>query len=204
MFHMLNDLSNRINNLEIILQSKNHTENNMLDQLYLASDTIIYRYLYLVRYIKENDRVLDWECQYGVGADLLSKYTAIDNCLCLNSIDYYTKLGSMYYQSDYVKFQTGCFEDLTQKFNIICLFNEEKNNYLDKKCLLKIIDLLEFDGILAIAWNSESEIASSLLQNIDQYNLCLEAKLYQNNGTGELVDRHIGNSKLITYFRKNG
>lgn len=82
------------------------------DALFLATDPIVYRYLYLLRYIRENDRVLDVEAEYGTGMDLLYRYTPMDRGLCLNSIDYYTRLGGMYYGSESVRYQTGTVHDL--------------------------------------------------------------------------------------------
>ena len=106
LLEMVNDLQNKIGNLEFTVHTQTLKRDDSLDRLFLASDTIVYRYMYLARCIKENDRVLDFECQYGVGADLLSKYTAIDTCLCLNSIDYYSKLGGRGHGNC---FSRGCF-----------------------------------------------------------------------------------------------
>lgn len=66
------------------------------DALFLATDPIVYRYLYLLRYIRENDRVLDVEAEYGTG---------------------------MYYGSESVRYQTGTVHDLQERRS--CRLGEE-------------------------------------------------------------------------------
>lgn len=200
---VIDNIETRMNELERKIQISKQQNNNEIEKLFLASDPIVYRYLYLKRYIKENDRVLDIESQYGTGADLLEKYTAIDTCLCLNSINYYTELGEKYYQSDSVKFQTGSFKDVEGKFDLICFFEENKSILLKKDDIKYLIDMLEVNGILAIAWKEPQEDVKEFLEKYEEYGVLMDKKFYQSQSDCELTEELKDNASIITYLKKN-
>lgn len=200
---VINSLEIRMTELEKKTQISKQQSNSEIEKLFLASDPIVYRYLYLKRYIRENDRVLDIEGQYGAGADLLEKYTAIDTCLCLNSINYYTELGKKYYQSDSVKFQTGSFKDVDGKFDLICFFEENKSVLLRKDDIKYLIEMLEVNGILAIAWENPIGEAKEFLEKHEEYGVSMDKIFYQNHSDCELTEEMKENASIITYFRKN-
>lgn len=175
-----------------------------LDKLFMASEPMVYRYLYLLRYIRENDSVLDVECGYGTGADLLSQYASIDNCLCLNSIDYYTRAGKMYYDSDYVTFRTGTIDDLESKFCIITVLDENKTILLDEADFQKLCGLLEHNGILALAVDADDKDGMPFLTQPEKFGLSIENAFYQNKLDAELTDNCCGKAVRIIYYRKNG
>ena len=194
-------LENRISSLEAKPVSYQNENMDSLERLFLASDMMLYRFLYLLRYIKENDIVLDLEGEYGTGADLLSRYTPVDSCLCLNTIDYYTRLGNMYHSSDYVHFRTGTIYELSEKFNIITALNEKKARIFCKNDIEKLYELLEYHGILAIAYEDESSVwDEGVLKNIG---FSLEAKFYQNKCSPELISQKTEKYTSIIYLRKN-
>lgn len=201
------DLQRRISVLEdrSALQTRGGAKDGWcLDKLFMASEQMVYRYLYLLRYIKENDSVLDVESGYGTGADLLSQYGPIDNCLCLNSIDYYTRAGKMYYGSDYVTFQTGTIDGIQSKFCVIIAFDENKTILMDEKDFEKMCGLLEFDGILAVAIDIEDKSSKPFLTQPEKFGLTIENEFYQNNGDAELMDSCCGKAVWVVYYRKNG
>ena len=175
-----------------------------LDKLFMASEPMVYRYLYLLRYIKENDNILDVESGYGTGADLLSQYAPIDNCLCLNSIDYYTRAGKMYYGSDYVTFQTGTLDVIKNKFCIITLFDENKTILLNEEDFQKLSHILEFNGILALAVDAQYKNSMNFLSESEKYGLIVEESFYQNVGDAEFTDDTCEKAVWIIYYRKNG
>lgn len=200
---VLNQIEQRINELKFNGASNKESQYDELKKLYLAEDYINYRYLYLVRYIHENDRVLDIEGGYGTGVDLLAKYTAVDKCLCLNSINYYTKIGAMYYQSDFVKFKTGCFECVNDKFNIVTFFDENRTEFLDEQDIETIGSLIEYGGVLAIAFRKEFSGKRLLMEKLKQLNFHIEVKLYQAKNAPELLEKETDNTSEIIYLRKN-
>lgn len=181
----------------------NSVEGQALEKLFLASEPIIYRYLYLLRYIQENDSVLDLECGYGTGADLLVKYTPVDCCLCINSIDYYTRLGQMYYGCDSIAYQTGCYADVEQKFNLIIWFHEQRGRLLKKEDIMLLCSLLEYAGILALSFDESDEMAEELIQHAQEYELTLEQNFYQHDSSPELTDVKIGHACRVIYLRKS-
>lgn len=196
-------IEQRVNELKVGDGANHESQYSELKKIYMAEDYINYRYLYLVRYIRENDKVLDIEGGYGTGVDLLARYTAVDECLCLNSINYYTKIGAMYYQSDFVKFQTGCFETLKRKFNIVTFFDENRTEFLDEHNIETIGNLIEYGGILAIAFKKNFLEKKQLIEKLEQLNFQIEVKLYQNQNTPELLENETDNTSEIVYLRKN-
>ncbi len=174
-----------------------------LDKLFLASEPMVYRYLYLLRYIKEGDTVLDIEGGYGTGDDLLSRYTPVEGCLCLNSIDYYTRVGEMYYGSDYVKFRTGTAEELDSKFCIILSFDENRTGLFTERDFQNLCRLLEYGGILALAVDAARKGSMAFLEEPEKYGLKTEAVFYQNEGGAELTDYPRETAIWVGYFRKN-
>ena len=201
------DLQRRVSVMEerISYQSRGGMKDGWCpDKLFMASEPMVYRYLYLLRYIKENDNILDIESGYGTGADLLSQYAPIDNCLCLNSIDYYTRAGKMYYASDYVTFQTGTLSEIAKKFCIITAFDENKTILLNEADFQKLCDLLEFNGILAVAVDVEYKNNMHFLNEAEKYGLIVEEAFYQNAGDAEFMDNCCERAVWIVYYRKNG
>lgn len=213
-YHKLNpqykyilSMNDTIINLQKKMESINgegkYAQIELSDKLFLACDSSIYRYLYLLRYIRENDTVLDFECEYGVGTNLLLKYTPIDKSLCLNSVDYYTRIGNMYYSSDYIEYRTGTFYDLSEKYNIGIFFNERKTCILTEKDIGHFNELLEYGGILALAIDADLEEKMSFLVCPEKLGFEIEAQYYQNIGCPELSCEKKGKSVKIIYLRKN-
>ena len=201
---VLNGLEQRINDYRPNnINMNSGSQYDEIRKLYMAEDYINYRYLYLARYIRENDKVLDIEGGYGTGVDLLSRYTAVDECLCLNTINYYTKIGAMYYQSDFVKFQTDCFERVDRKFNVVTFFDEKRTKFLDELSIVKLGDLLEYGGILAMAFEKGFTEKERLIKKLEQTGFKVEATLYQNLDMPELLETATENSSEIIYLRKN-
>lgn len=202
----LNDFESTMNRIDqkCSMVIENNRNQNMFERLCMASEPFVYRYLYLLRYISENDMVLDLECEYGTGADLLVKYTAINQCCCLNTVDYYTRLGKMYYGSDSLIFQTGCYRDIVQKYNIVICFHDRKNMLLTKEDIHELCSLIEYNGILAISFHGDSGLSGSLMQHAQDYGLVLENCFYQCDNNPELAeDRTEYVSSIIMYLRKN-
>lgn len=200
---MLVEIEKKINELKTADISTASSERSEIQKLFLAADYMNYRYLYLARYINENDKVLDIEAGYGTGVDLLAKYTAVDECICLNSIDYYTKVGAMYYQSDFVKFKTGWYETLDQKFNIITFFNEEKTAFLNSGSINILGNLVEYNGILALAFKQSFEGKTELIETLLKTGFGIEIRLYQNRTIPELSETETCNISEIIYLRKH-
>lgn len=201
------DLQRRISVIEdrSALQTRGGMKDGWcLDKLFMASEQAVYRYLYLLRYVRERDSVLDIECGYGTGADLLSQYASIDSCLCLNSIDYYTRAGRMYYGSDYMTFRTGTIDGLKSKFCVITLFDENKTILLDETDFQKLCGLLEFNGILALAVDVDYKNNMPFLTQPGEFGLTLEKAFYQNNGDAEFMESCCGKAVWVVYYRKNG
>lgn len=173
------------------------------DKLYLATDTRMYRYLYLLRYMKSNDRALDVEAEYGTGMDLLYKYTQLDSGLCLNSIDYYTRAGGMYYASESVRYKTGTIYDITGKFNLITFLSEARTELLTREDLQKLYGLLEFEGILAVAFKNTSFREKELEPLLREIGFAVENRLYQSSTSPELVEQEQENAAVILYLRKD-
>ena len=196
-------IEQRLNEQKLNIPSNYQASNSELKKLYLAEDYINYRYLYLARYIRENDRVLDIEGGYGTGIDLLSRYTAVDECICVNSISYYTKIGAMYYQSDFVKFRTGCFERIDEKFNIVTFFDEEMTEFLDEQNIKKLGELVEYNGILAVAFKKNFTEKEALIEKLKAIGFQIETRLYQNQNIPELLETEIGDMNEVIYLRKN-
>ena len=172
------------------------------DALFLAADTTAYRYLYLLRYIRENDRVLDVEGEYGTGLDLLYKYTPMDRGLCLNSIDYYTRLGGMYHGSDSVRFQTGTVHDVQERFNVITALWERRTRHMGDEDWWRIGELLEHGGILAAALEDDVLPEGPAEAYFRGLGLTVEARLYQAGGSPELSETKRENAAVILYLRK--
>ena len=198
----LMEIEKRIDELKTIDVAAASNDHEEIKKLFLAADYINYRYLYLARYVNENDKVLDIEAGYGTGVDLLAKYTAVDECICLNSIDYYTKVGAMYYQSDFVKFKTGWYESLDQKFNIITFFDEEKTAFLNGDSIEQLGKLVEYNGILALAFKTNFDGRNGLIEKLLKSGFKIEIRLYQNRTLPELLETEANNTSEIIYLRK--
>ena len=181
----------------------NNLNEDELKKIFLASDFKMYLYLYLERYIHENDRLLDIEGGYGTGANLLAQYTSIDQCTCLNSINFYTQIGSMYYSSDFIKFVTGNIYDITQKFNIVCFFDDRKTQYLTIEELNRISKIIEFNGIFALAFKMEAENILQSINYLKQNGFCIEEHFFQSQTSPSLEENPIDSKYEIYYLRKN-
>lgn len=200
----VDDIEKRLSQLEINRHiSSSNVGEDELNKIYLASDSKLYRYLYLERYIKENDRLLDIEGAYGTGVDLLTKYTPIDQCTCLNSINYYNQIGNMYYGSDYIEFREGNIRDIDNKYNIITYFDDNKTRFLTKNELKIITNILEYGGILALSFKTESYLIKEIIKDLSDSTFSVEEHFYQSQTTPELQDEPAEDSVEIYYLRKN-
>ena len=170
-----------------------------LEKLFLASDVSVYRYLYLLRYMKGNCTVLDVEGEYGTGADMLYRYTPADRCVCLNSIDWYTKLGKMYYES--VQYKTGSVYDVEEKYDIITVLHERRTALFEGKDYQRLYEMLEYGGILALTLDC-SEKAHTVIELLSAIGLRIEAHLYQVEGNPELLSAQPEDASHVLYFSK--
>ena len=206
----INDVVGELQDRITALENRRPPEANVTSQsaatdaLFLASDQKVYRYLYLLRYIREGNSVLDVEAEYGTGMDLLYRYTPVDHCLCLNSIDYYTRLGKMYYGSESVRFLTGSIYDIREKFDIITCLNEERSRFLDRKDWEMIYEMLEYDGILAAALDRERSAPDEIIREFHDIGFRVEKCLYQEANNPELTEEPAAEMSVILYLRKNG
>lgn len=193
-------LNNKIEELERNNIEKKAEVNSEIDidRLLLGTDIRNARYLYLLRYIRENDKVLDIEGKCGTGADILTKYTPIDYCECINSIDYYTEIAKIYYVSESVNFYTANWNEVKGKYNIITFFDENKTNCLTKESIKQLYERLEFSGILAISLKQNLKV--DLFEKIG---FKIEKKLYQSIGNAELKENDDNCNITVIYFRKD-
>lgn len=173
-----------------------------LDKLFLASDDMIYRYLYLLRYMKDNCTVLDIEGEYGTGIDLLYRYTSADKCACLNSIDWYTRLGKMYYGREAVHYQTGSIYGIQEKYDVITVLHEERTALFGVEDLRRLYDMLEAEGILALALSASAPLQVNV-EMLNTIGFKLEKQLYQMKGNPELLSVLSDNAVQLFYLRKH-
>lgn len=201
----ITDLQNRITFLESKIPADfgSVERENQIDKLFFASDIFVYRYLYLLRYIKDSSILLDVEGEYGVGADLIAKYAPVESCLCINTIDFYTRMGEIYYSSDCVQFKTESIYDLSQRFEVITVLNERRTRALTKEDLKRLHDLLEFGGVLALALDCESYLLREK-KIFNEIGFQKEEQFYQNINSPELVKDKGIKAIAILYLRKNG
>lgn len=176
------------------------TSDLALEKLFMASDTAVYRYLYLLRYMKGNCAVLDVEGEYGTGLDLLYRYTPVDRCVCLNSIDWYTRLGKMYYKS--VQYQTGSIYDVQEKYDMITVLHERRVTTLGKEEFQRLYEILEYDGVLALALDC-STAGQSAVETLCDMGFQIEAHLYQGENNPELLAAQPERAAQLLYFRKH-
>lgn len=193
-------LSRRIDELKQMNLAKCEESDINIDKFLLGTDSKNVRYLYLLRYIRESDRVLDIEGEFGAGVELLSKYTPADYCDCVNSISFYTEIAKMYFSSENVKFHTGNWSDLENKYNVITFFDERKTSCLNDKDIIELYEKLEFGGILAIAVFDDIR-----LEKFEKNGFIIEKKLYQNIGCGELMEKREDNNSniIVAYLKKD-
>ena len=198
------DLQNRVSVLDRpgILPSPQpvQTGDFALDRLFMASDSEVYRYLYLLRYMKENCIVLDVEGEYGTGLDLLYRFTPADRCVCLNSIDWYTRLGKMYYES--IQYQTGSIYDIQEKYDIVTVLHERRTGLFEKAEFQRLYELLEYGGILALALSC-SAAGQSTIKMLSELGFQIEAHLYQGAGSPELLAAQPESAVQILYLSKH-
>lgn len=199
-FDRVVELNQRIDNKQIFASTANPFER---DALFLATDIATYRYLYLLRYIRESDSVLDVEAEYGTGMDLLYRYTPMDRGVCLNSIDYYTRLGGMYYGSESVKYQTGTVHDVKEKYDVITVLKEQRASRLGDEDWRCIYDLLEPGGILAVAFTEDAGTEKPKDAYFRDIGFVVEKLLYQNLGFPELCEQRRENTVTVLYLRKS-
>ena len=206
----INDVVGELHDRITALENRHLPEPNVssqsaaTDALFLASDQKVYRYLYLLRYIREGAGALDVEAEYGTGMDLLYRYTPVDHCLCLNSIDYYTRLGKMYYGSESVRFLTGSIYSVREKFDIITCLNEERSQILDRKDWERIYGMLEYDGILAAALDCGKSAPDEIGRMFHEIGFRVEKCLYQRTDVPDLTEDPASGAAMILYLRKNG
>ena len=191
-------LNRKIEELEHSKKNMDTTIEINIDKLLLGMDIKNVRYLYLLRYIKENDRVLDIEGDCGTGADLLMKYTPVDSCDCINSIGYYTEIGKMYYSSENVKFYTGNWSNCEKKYNVITFLDENKASCLSGEEIKQLYDQLEFGGILAISLKQEVK-----MNLFEKSGFKIEKKLYQSQNDIELKENDNNSNVIVAYLKKN-
>lgn len=199
----ITDLQNRMVALERPAASLSPPPAQMgdlaLEKLFLASDVLVYRYLYLLRYMKGNCTILDVEGEYGTGVDMLYRYTPADRCVCLNSIDWYTKLGKMYYKS--VQYKTGSVYDVEEKYDIITVLHGRRTALFEEKDYQRLYEMLEYGGILALALDC-SEKAHTVIELLSDIGLRIEAHLYQVEGSPELLSAQPEDASHVLYFSK--
>lgn len=198
------DLHHRMDTIERQLAEIRESVTKPQDEeLYLVSEIETYRYLYLQRYITGEERVLDLEGRYGAGARLLARFTAIDKCVCVNSIGYYSKMADMLYANncDNIEYTRGVIYDVKQKYDIITCFDETRNNAIDVEYLRCIHEHLEDGGILAMALTENKE--KEIRDEAHLLGLEIEHVMYQNNTCPELLPVKENAAISIIYFRKH-
>ena len=192
----IGELESKISNIEASVLY------NSSEKLYLTDEITTYRYLYLQRFIKGGERILDLEGKFGAGLRLLAKFTMIDGGDCYNSIGYYSRMAKMLYgeEIDSINYRQGTVFDVKEKYDIVTCFNEAKNEAIDEEYLHQIYDILETDGLFAISldqYNSEN-----VLEMLKEKGFVFEQKRYQNNVCPELVSEKELKSVTIAYMRK--
>lgn len=192
----IGEIEQRISNIEATMMSNNS------EKQYITDEVTTYRYLYLQRFIKGGEKVLDLEGRFGAGLRLLAKFTMIDSADCYNSIAYYSKMANMLYgdEMDFVKYRQGTVFDIRGKYDIITCFDEAKNELIDEEYLQQICSILETEGLLAISLTSSK--TEQVLEQFKEQGIILEKKLYQNNAWPELMDEKEINPITIAYLRK--
>lgn len=193
----LGEIENKLGRLERLLAENNN------DELFLLSDEIIYRYMYLRRYISGHERVLDLEGMYGQGLKAVARYMPIDKGVCCNSVGYYTNLGTVS-SSEYdtvLEYVTGTIFDIKEKYDIITAFNENKNEAIDAEYVTKISSTTERGGIVALALSKEKE--EELMPKLVEAGLDLIIRLFQHYDSPQLIEHTDDNVISVLYLRKN-
>lgn len=192
----MGEIERKISNIEATVMSNNS------ERQFLTDEVTTYRYLYLQRFIKGGEKVLDLEGGFGAGLRLLAKFTMIDSGDCYNSIAYYSKMADMLYgdEVDSVKYSQGTVFDVKGKYDIITCFDEVKNELIDEEYLQQIHSILETDGLLAISLNPSNSV--QVLEQLKEKDFLLEKLLYQNNAWPELMEEKEINPVTVAYLRK--
>lgn len=152
------------------------------------SEAVVYRYLYMNRYIHADDALLDIEAGYGAGSALLEEVTPAGSIVCLNAISTYTKLGKAFYGSETLEFSTGVPDELRKKFNMILALNPKQNIVLDEEYLKSLHELLEYEGYLSVAvYLDDKEMKDELPLLMEKSGYEVKEVLYQHNPEPELI-----------------
>lgn len=151
------------------------------------SESVIYRYLYMNRYIKTDDALLDIEAGYGAGSAVLEEVTSAGSIVCLNTISTYTKLGKAFYGSETLEYLTGVPEEVRKKFNIILALNTKQNVVIDEEYLKVLHGLLEYEGYLSVAvYLDNKEMRDELPYLMEKVGYKVNEILYQHNPEPDL------------------
>jgi len=183
---ILNSINIRIANIENKLDSVIKADNSSrnFERVLLFTEPKIFRYLYINRYIKTGDEILDIDCEYGAGANLLSEVSPVGKITCINSIEHFSNLGRFYYSNDLLNFTNGTIEDVQEKFQIILALNSNSSSLLPESSFSKIYDCLDLDGVFAVAVNLQETYGDerSLPELLKQSGFVIEEILYQGVG----------------------
>lgn len=166
----------------------------------LLTDPQTYRYLYLLRYLRTGDHVLDLEAEYGTGADLLRKVSPVASICCLNSIAAYTAWGRAYHPSDALTYETGTYREAKGKYQVILALNEKQNLELSQETFTFLRNLLETHGLLVLALQESAAADADRILTTAGFQL--EETLYQQAGIPTLSRKRPEEATAVFFARK--
>ena len=194
----LNQFEDRINKIK-----ENFKDTTALERAMLLTEPKIYCYLYLNRYIHSGDILIDLECGYGTGDNLLVEVSPVNKIICMNTIMQFTNLGKSYYNSDLLEFKTGTIESVSQKVQGICALNTKHTGSFTEQTYKAIYESLDSDGFFAIVVNirnkDEKERLPALLKSVG---FTVEEILYQSVGAETLRHEYIDDNVQFVIARR--